>query len=157
MSVTQTRRNLQLLATLVLATFACAHRSTVASDGPNEPAAQPHQSQQLDAQCKALKPSTRRQHLRIRVRSDGDGGGCESLAIFAATGSPADARAAREAGQIMRLFQQSCDGHIAMACRRLAEAYELGAGVPVDPERAAAFNRRACDLGQQSACAGSRW
>jgi len=40
--------------------------------------------------------------------------------------------------------------------RRLAEAYELGDGVPVDPERAAAFKRRACDLGQQSACAGSR-
>ncbi len=31
-----------------------------------------------------------------------------------------------------------------------------GDGVRVDPERAAAFKHRACDLGQQSACARTR-
>jgi len=59
-------------------------------------------------------------------------------------------------GQTMRLFRQSCDGDIAMTCSRLAEAYVLGDGVAIDPQRAAAFRRGACDLGRQSACAGPR-
>jgi TPR repeat protein len=53
----------------------------------------------------------------------------------------------------VRLLTEACDHHMVEACRRAALLYEEGRDVPLDRDRAAALLKRACTLGDATACA----
>jgi TPR repeat protein len=54
------------------------------------------------------------------------------------------------------LYRRACTRRHALACYRLADLYEKGAGVGRDPERAAALIRRSCEYGYTEACTPAR-
>ena len=58
-----------------------------------------------------------------------------------------------ELASALDLDGPSCDLGRAAACRRLGILYATGAGVPVDPQRAADLYQRACNRGNADACA----
>jgi serine/threonine protein kinase len=57
-----------------------------------------------------------------------------------------------DAKHARRLFERSCDARGAAACERLAGLWENGIGGSANARTAAAFRRRACQLGLRRAC-----
>ena len=51
-----------------------------------------------------------------------------------------------------RAMRTSCDGGDAAACEKLAEAFNVGLGMPLDPAVSRELMRRACDGGRATAC-----
>ncbi|MDG1417812.1 MAG: hypothetical protein P8P99_08425 [Maricaulis sp.] len=50
------------------------------------------------------------------------------------------------------LLQRACDGEIAQGCAFMGLMFHHGQGAPSDPETAARYLLRACDLGDPTAC-----
>lgn len=53
-------------------------------------------------------------------------------------------------------YERACEGDEPEGCLRLAEAYEVGDGVPEDPARARRLAQEACEQGLSRACASVR-
>ena len=82
---------------------------------------------------------------------DGAGGwtNCFELGelYFSGNGVPLDYPRAAE------LYQQACDGEVALGCAALGGMYYEGEGVPLDRARAAEFLQQACDGEDAGSCA----
>lgn len=90
--------------------------------------------------------------LHERACRGGSGIGCDAAARLSEAGDPDAARRfAIEARQYHRVHCEQ--GYIA-SCLGLAEMFRLGRGGPVDAAVAAHYRRRACQLGEASACDG---
>jgi len=99
------------------------------------------------------EPRSKRERPRRLYAGACDGGyarGCLWLGDRVRRGSldrEPDPRGAAEA------YQRACEGDEPEGCLRLAEAYEVGDGVPEDPDRARRLAQDACEQGLSRACA----
>ena len=79
---------------------------------------------------------------------DGDPLSCNNLGVmhFRGTGVTQDTLFAGA------MFQQGCDGKVAIACRNLGMVYTQGKGIAADPVRAAGLYKQACDGDDIAGC-----
>ncbi len=71
---------------------------------------------------------------------------CIEAGSLLAKGTGAEKKRAR------RSYERACDARLASACAKLAELYQRGIGGGTNERTAAAFRRRACQLGRQQSC-----
>jgi len=50
------------------------------------------------------------------------------------------------------LFQRACENGVPEGCKSLGDSYEFGEGVASDQAKASALYRKACGMGDTSAC-----
>jgi formylglycine-generating enzyme required for sulfatase activity len=99
----------------------------------------------------------RRVSLAVGACEASDGNGCFLEARFTneGYGIPKDRVEVRKLfKKMISALTRECDANDAQSCLLLGLQYELGKHVAIDPKRAAALYKKACDGGDEGGCAG---